>query len=94
MGTMTITIDTGANTYTHSRTVSGPHLVRFADAYRALLGPVDDGNGGEREMTDTELMKAYADGFFNGTQANVKRQEQTAVKQTASDGVSDIDMDE
>ena len=92
MGTMTITINTGPKTFTHSRTVSGPHLKRFADAYRGLLGQVDDGNDGKRDMTDDELMAAFADGFFNGTKANVKRQEEIIASKTAKDGVDEIGM--
>ena len=87
MGTMTITIDTGSDTFAHSRTVSGPHLQRFADAYRGILGQIDD-----VDMTDTEVMEAYANGIFDGTKANVKRQEQLGVSKTATDGVSDINM--
>jgi len=92
MGTMTITIDTGSDTYTHSRTVSGASLTRLATAYKGLLGRVDDGAGGERDMTDTEVMEAFANGFFDGTKANVLRYEQSEAGKTASDGITEISM--
>jgi hypothetical protein len=90
MATMTIQIVASGNTIGRTKTVSGPHLIRFLDAYKALLGQVSDGNGGLRDMTDDECVLAWADGLLAGTKANVLRQEQTAAASTATQAVTEI----
>ena len=94
MGTISVEIATGANTYTGSRTVSGAHLIRFRDAYMGLYGQVEDPpeSGTFRDMTEQEIMDKLFDGFFLGLKNNVLRQEQIEAAQTAKDGVTEIDM--
>jgi hypothetical protein len=94
MATITIQIVASGNTVGRTKTVSGPHLVRFLAAYKALLGqvPVDPQvpNGAKRDMTDDECVLAWADGLLAGTKANVLRQEQTAAASTATQAVTEI----
>ena len=99
MATITIQINAGAQTYTHTKTVTGPHLVRFLAAYRTLLGQVPTGEQPEpgqpipmRDMTDEETAAAWANGIFAGTKANIKRVEQTAASTTASAAVTEITL--
>jgi hypothetical protein len=94
MATMTIQIVASGNTVGRTKTVSGPHLIRFLAAYKALLGqvPVDPQvpNGAKRDMTDDETVLAWADGLLAGTKSNVLRQEQTAAASTATQAVTEI----
>jgi hypothetical protein len=93
MATMTIQIVASGNTVGRTKTVSGPHLIRFLDAYKALLGQVVDSQGPPvtyRDMTDDECVLAWADGLLAGTKANVLRQEQTAAASTATQAVTEI----
>ena len=94
MATMTIQIVASGNTIGRTKTVSGPHLIRFLDAYKALLGqvPVDpqEPNGAKRDLTDDECVLAWADGLLAGTKSNVLRQEQTVAASAASVGVTEI----
>jgi hypothetical protein len=90
MATITIQIVASGNTVGRTKTVSGPHLLRFLAAYKALLGQVSDGNGGLRDMTDDECVLAWADGLLAGTKSNVLRQEQTEAAATASEAVTEI----
>jgi hypothetical protein len=90
MATITIQIVAGGVTTGRTKTVSGPHLIRFLAAYKALLGQVSDGSGGLRDMTDDECVLAWADGLLAGTKANVLRQEQTEAASAASEAVEEI----
>jgi hypothetical protein len=92
MATITIQIVAGGVTTGRTKTVSGPHLLRFLAAYKALLGQVPDGAGGLRDMTDEECVLAWADGLLAGTRSNVLRQEQTVAAKTASDTQTEIDL--
>ncbi len=93
MGTMTITIETAAKTFSYSRTVSTPHLNRLVVAYRGLLGQVKGGPGGRRDRTNDEVMKAFADGFFDDAKAKVKAQEEVVAWRAVEGGVDEIGMD-
>ena len=93
MATITIQIVASGNTVGRTKTVSGPHLIRFLDAYKALLGQVVDSQGPPvtyRDMTDDECVLAWADGLLAGTKANVLRQEQTEAASTATQAVTEI----
>jgi hypothetical protein len=93
MATITIQIVASGNTVGRTKTVSGPHLIRFLDAYKALLGQVVDSQGPPvtyRDMTDDECVLAWADGLLAGTKANVLRQEQTEAASAASEAVEEI----
>jgi hypothetical protein len=93
MATITIQIVAGGVTTGRTKTVSGPHLIRFLAAYKALLGQVVDSVGPPvtyRDMTDDECVLAWADGLLAGTKANVLRQEQTAAASTATQAVTEI----
>jgi hypothetical protein len=100
VATITIQIVAGGNTVGRTKTVSGPHLIRFLAAYKALLGQVVDvaahtENGvfipaTYRDLTDDECVLAWADGLLAGTKSNVLRQEQTAAASTATQAVTEI----
>jgi hypothetical protein len=93
MATITIQIVASGNTVGRTKTVSGPHLIRFLAAYKALLGQVVDSQGPPvtyRDMTDDECVLAWADGLLAGTKANVLRQEQTVAAKAAGDGITEI----
>jgi hypothetical protein len=94
MATITIQIVASGNTVGRTKTVSGPHLIRFLAAYKALLGQVVDSQGPPvtyRDMTDDECVLAWVDGLLAGTKANVLRQEQTVAAGTATAGVTAIE---
>ncbi len=93
MATITIQIVASGNTVGRTKTVSGPHLIRFLNAYKALLGQVVDSQGPPvtyRDMTDDECVLAWADGVLAGTKANVLRQEQAVAASAASVAVTEI----
>lgn len=82
MATISIEVVAGAQTFTHTRTVSAAHLTRLVSAYRALLNMPS--------ATDEEVVQAWAQGIFSGTVANVKRSEKDVAAASASDAISDI----
>lgn len=97
MATITIQINTGQGTVGRTKTISGPHLVRFLSAYRGLLGQIpagpanpDTGVVPMRDMTDEETILTWADGLLAGSKANVLRYEQTVAAQAASSGVTEV----
>ena len=63
---------------------------RILTSYAKIYGPVDDGNGGLRPMTPTEIVDRIASGFLTGVVANTIRQEQAEAAQVASAAVPPI----
>ena len=92
MATITIQVVASGNTVGRTKTISGPHLVRFIAAYKAILGQVDNGSGGFRDMTDDETVLAWADGLLAGTKQNILSHEKVAAAATASAAVTDITL--
>jgi hypothetical protein len=94
MATITIQIVASGNTVGRTKTVSGPHLIRFLAAYKAFLGQVVNSQGPPgtyRDMTDDECVLAWADSLLAGTKATVLRQEQMVAASTATAGVTEIE---
>lgn len=63
---------------------------RIIMAYGKIYGPVDDGNGGMRPMTPTEIVDKLGQGLISGVIANVKRLEQSEAAEAAAAAVTDI----
>jgi len=63
---------------------------RILTSYGKIYGPVDDGNGGLRPMTPTEIVDRLAQGLITGIVANTIRQEQADAAAAASAAVPEI----
>ena len=82
MPTMTVQLsNAGAADRSFVKTISGPHLTRFADAYREIYG------GG---LTDEEIFDRWVSDFFAETTSRVLRQEKRAAATTAEVAVTPI----
>lgn len=75
MATVTIQITAAGNTVGRVKTVSGADLTRFLEAYKSVLGQVDDGDGGLRDRTDEEVVQTWADNIIAHTKATVRQYE-------------------
>lgn len=84
MPTITISVMAG-QTVGRTKTISGAHLTRMLNAYRTLLGP---------ELTDEEVILAWADGLLAGTKANVRSVENQIASKNAFDLQTDIDLND
>lgn len=80
MPTITISVTAG-QTVGRTKTISGAHLTRMLNAYRTLLGP---------ELTDEEVILAWADGLLAGTRANVRSVENEVAARAAQEAQTDI----
>lgn len=85
MATAKIEFVAGAQTSTSTRTISGPDLVRFINAYRTHTGMAAG-------TTDAQVLAQVAQDSFRTWRGIVKSVEQQAAIKTAADGVTDIGM--
>ena len=85
MATAKIEFVVGAQTSTNTRTISGPDLVRFINAYRTYTGMAAG-------TTDAQVLAQVAQDSFRTWRGIVKSVEQQAAIKTAADGVTDIGM--
>jgi len=79
-----------AGNVTVSYDMSDADGARILVAYGKIYGPVDDGNGGLRPMTPTEIIDKLAQGLIDGVIANTIRQEQADAATAASAAVPGI----
>ena len=63
---------------------------RILTSYGKIYGPVDDGAGGMRPMTPTEIVDRLAQGILEGVIAATIRQEQVEAAANASAAVPEI----
>lgn len=84
MATIAIQVNTGQGTVTRTKTVTGQHLLRLIDAYRALLKIPS--------ATDDEVLTAWADYVFAGVKLSVLELEQASARLSANAGVAEIDL--
>ncbi len=78
--------------HARSKTIPNDHALRLVAALKTFYGPVADDAGGLREMTDTEALDRWYEGFVQSAKDITRSVESDAVRQTAASGVSDIDV--
>lgn len=89
MATITIQVVAGAQTYTSTRTVSGPHLVRFIAAYKRFLDAPASPSAG---LTDSQVVNSWASNVFSSVRDLVLQQETQAAIQASTATITPIDL--
>lgn len=89
MATITIQVAAGAQTFTHTRTVTGPHLARFIAAYKRML---DTPTAPSENLTDSQVLNIWASGVFSAARELVLKQETQAAVQTSIATIVPIDL--
>ena len=85
MATIKIEIVAGAQTYTLTKTITGPHLTRMIAAERVIHNMTGS-------QTDAQVATALFDAFFRDTRQAVKAVETQQAADTALGGVTEIDL--
>lgn len=90
MATLVISITAQSTTVGRTKTVSGPDLIRFLNAYRTILGQVSNGAGGMRDRTDDEVILGWADATIAKAKSQTRAVENTAAIKAAIAAQTDI----
>lgn len=82
MATIKIEVVAGAQTFTHTRTITGAHLTRFIDALRVVLGA----------GTDEQVLTKWAQEIFDKARRVTRHVELNAATESAASGVTEITL--
>ena len=82
MATIKIEVVAGAQTFTHTRTITAAHLVRFIDAYRTFSG----------SGTDEQVLTRWAQAIFDKARLLTRQMEMNTANQSAASGVTEIEL--
>ena len=86
MATVTITVVAGAQTFTNTRSITGPNLVRFIAAYKTTKPPPLP-----PENTDSDVLARWAGDSCQSARDRVRRVEQDAASSAATAAVTSIE---
>lgn len=85
MATIKLEIVAGGNTYTSTKTISGPDLTRLLTALRQKYNM-------NVALTDAQAAAFWQNEFFIELKALTKGTEQAAAAKTASDAIADVTL--
>lgn len=78
--------------HARSKTIPNDHATRLVAALKTFYGPVADGAGSLRDMTDTEALDRWYQGIVQSAKDITRSVEGDAARQSAVSGVRDIDV--
>lgn len=87
--TVVITITAGAQVSTFSKTVTGPHLIRFIAAMRIAYNMTDT-----QAFTDAQVLQAWWNDVISQARARTRAIEAQAAADTATGAVTEITIDD